>query len=62
MNAKTINAVIAHVESIDAQVEVLRATLETEALAADQRQYLARCFDLLHIELSAVRSYIEGLQ
>ncbi|HEX6097348.1 MAG TPA: hypothetical protein VF432_13550 [Thermoanaerobaculia bacterium] len=33
-------------------------TVEGEVLAPNQRQYLARCFDLLHMELAAVRRHL----
>lgn len=62
MKAETIDAVIAHIQSMHASVEVLRKTVDAEPLAANQRQYLARCFDLLQMELTAVRSYIEALR
>lgn len=62
MTAEAVDALIARIQSMDADVEVLRTAVDAEALAANQRQYLARCFDLLHMELAAVRSYIEGLR
>lgn len=48
--------------SMHDDVEVLRASIDAEPLAANQRQYLSRCFDLLHMEMTAVRNYIEGLR
>lgn len=62
MNGETVDALVARIQSMNAEVEVLRATVEAESLAANQRQYLARCFDLLQMELTAVRSYVEGLR
>lgn len=62
MKPESVNALITRLESIEAEVGVLQKTLEEELLAANQQQYLARCFDLLHMELAAVRSYIAGLR
>lgn len=62
MKAETVDALVAHIRSIDAQVEALRASVDAEPLPASQRQYLARCCDLLHLELTAARSCLEGLR
>lgn len=62
MQSETVNGLVARIQSMDAEVDVLRAAVDAEPLAANQRQYLARCFDLLHMELTAVRRYIEGLR
>lgn len=62
MKQETMDALIARLQSIEAEVGVLQSTVEAEVLAANQQQYLARCFDLLHLELSAVRSYIAALR
>ena len=56
------DGLIARIRSIEAEVETLQATIAAEPLATNQQQYLARCFDLLHMELSAVRTYIEDLR
>ena len=41
---------------------MLREAIAAEPLALNQQQYLARCFDLLHMELAAVRTYIADLR
>lgn len=61
MKRETVEALIGRIASIEAEVAVLHSMVEGEVLALDQRQYLARCFDLLHMELAAVGSYIAGL-
>ena len=55
------DGLIARIRAIEADVDRLQATVAAEAFAANQQQYLARCFDLLHMELSAVRTYIAHL-
>lgn len=61
MKPETVEALVGRIEAIEAEVGVLRSTVEGEVLAPNQRQYLARCFDLLHMELAAVRSYIDEM-
>ena len=62
MKPETVDTFIGRIEAIEAEVGLLQATMEGEGLAPSERQYLARCFDLLHIELAAVRSYIAALE
>ncbi len=62
MRDETAEALIARIRSIEADVGAMQAAVEAEELAPSQRQYLARCFDLLHMELAAVRIYIDGLR
>ena len=62
MNHETADAAIARIRSIETDLGVLQQTLEAEPLAQNQRQYLARCFDLLAMELTAVRTYIADLR
>jgi hypothetical protein len=38
-----------------------RRALDDERLAVSDRQYLSRCCDLLEMELSALREYLDGL-
>lgn len=61
MKPETVEALVGRIEAIAAEVGVLQSTVEGEVLAPNQRQYLARCFDLLHMELAAVRSYIDEM-
>ena len=58
MNAPGI---ISRVRTLEENVESLRRTLDGEDLATSDRQYLSRCFELLQMEVDALREYIEGL-
>ena len=49
------------VRTLEENVESLRRTLDGEDLATGDRQYLSRCFELLKMEVDALREYIEGL-
>ena len=60
ITTESADALIAHVRSIEAEVNTLQATVSAESLTVNQQQYLARCFDLLHMELAAVRTYISA--
>jgi hypothetical protein len=59
---ETADGLIARIRSIEADVDRLRSNVAAEPLAANQQQYLARCFDLLHMELAAVRTYLAELR
>lgn len=59
---ETADALIARIRSIEADVDMVQATVAAQPLAANQQQYLARCFDLLHMELAAVRTYIADVR
>lgn len=61
MEPETIGAVIARVSAIESDVAALRRTVDGETLAVSDHQYLARCFDLLDIELHALRQYLDGM-
>ena len=61
MDAQTTGAVIARVQAIESDIGELRRTIDAEALSMSDRQYLDRCFDLLNMELEALRQYIGGL-
>ena len=61
MKPETVEALVGRIEAIEAEVGVLQSAVGGELLAPNQRQYLARCFDLLHMELAAVRDYIAEL-
>jgi hypothetical protein len=58
MKPETADALVARIHAIEGEVDVLRSAVAAETLPANQQQYLARCFDLLHMELTAVRTYI----
>jgi hypothetical protein len=59
MNA--FGALIARLDAIQSDISELRRILDAEQLAVSDRQYLARCFDLLLMELDALRQYLGGL-
>jgi RNA polymerase-interacting CarD/CdnL/TRCF family regulator len=61
MQSETIGAAIARLQSVASDVSDLRRTLDAEGLSVSDRQYLSRCFDLLEMELSALRQYLDGL-
>ncbi|HEV3485863.1 MAG TPA: hypothetical protein VG106_10670 [Vicinamibacterales bacterium] len=61
MDAETIGAVIARVHGIESDVGALRRTIDAEQLSVSDRQYVSRCFDLLTMELDALRQYLRGL-
>lgn len=62
ITSETADALIERIRSLEAEVEVLQCTVEREPLSANQQQYLARCFDLLHMELTAVRTYVADIR
>ncbi|HEV7765111.1 MAG TPA: hypothetical protein VGQ76_08930 [Thermoanaerobaculia bacterium] len=61
MDAEAIEAVMSRVQAIESDIGGLRRTIDAETLAMSDRQYVARCFDLLHMELDALRQYLSGL-
>lgn len=61
MDAATIAASIERVQSIESEIGALRVAIDAEPLAVSDRQYLSRCFDLLHMELDALRQYLGGI-
>jgi hypothetical protein len=61
MDAETIGGAIARVQAIESDVVALKRTIVGEELSVSDHQYLSRCFDLLTMELDAVRQYLRGL-
>ena len=61
MEQETIGAVIARVSAIESDVAALRRAVDGETLAVSDHQYLGRCFDLLDLELRALRHYLDGM-
>lgn len=62
MEAETIGVLLEQVHAIEEQIRGLRRTVDAEALAVSDRQYLSRCFDLLDMELGAIGQYIDGMR
>ena len=52
---------IARLDAIQSDIGELRRIVDAEQLAVSDRQYLTRCFDLLIMELDALRQYLGGL-
>ena len=46
---------------IETDVASIRQTVESEDLGVSDRRYLSRCFDLLDMELRALKQYLLGL-
>ena len=61
MQPETIGAVVARMQAIESDVADLRMRVEAEELEISDRRYLSRCFDLLGMELRALRQYLVGL-
>ena len=57
----TFRALIARLDAIQSEIGELRRVLDAEQLAVSDRQYVTRCFDLLTMELEALRQYLDGL-
>lgn len=58
MNPQTADTLTARIHSIEAEIDALQSSIDAEQLPSSERQYLARCFELLHMELDAVRACI----
>ncbi|HEX6639819.1 MAG TPA: hypothetical protein VF215_01835 [Thermoanaerobaculia bacterium] len=52
---------LVRVQVIASDVVALRRTIDGAELSVSDHQYLSRCFDLLTMELDALRQYLEGL-
>lgn len=61
MQPETLGGFIVRLSAIESDLVALRTTLDREELAVSDRQYLKRCFELLAMELSAIRQYVAGL-
>lgn len=61
MDAETISRLIARAQAIESDIVALRRTVDGEELSVSDHQYLSRCFDLLTMELDALRQYLQGL-
>ncbi|HVS31084.1 MAG TPA: hypothetical protein VMS98_06490 [Thermoanaerobaculia bacterium] len=62
LHPETAGSIMSRVRSLEEDVEILRHALDGEDLASSDRQYLSRCFDLLKMEVDALREYIEALR
>ena len=61
MNGAVITAVLSRIETMESDLGRLRVIVDAEQLSISDQQYVARCFDLLHMELEALRQYLGGL-
>ncbi|HET7435832.1 MAG TPA: hypothetical protein VFN10_14080 [Thermoanaerobaculia bacterium] len=62
MTRETADTLVARIDSMSAEIDLLQAAIDAEELAPNQRQYISRCFELLHIELTTVTTYIKQLR
>lgn len=62
MQSETISTLTTRVGTLQADVGEFRRTIDLEELTVSDRQYLSRCFDLLDMELSALRDFLTGLR
>jgi len=58
MDAQTKGAVMSRVQAIASDIDALRRIVDAEPLSVSDRQYLSRCFELLQMELEALREYV----
>lgn len=58
MDSLTLRAAIALTRQIEWDVMELHRLIELERLRTGDRQYLSRCFDLLTMELLALREFM----
>lgn len=58
MDAQTKGAVMSRVQAIASDIDALRRIVDAEPLSVSDRQYLSRCFELLQMELKALREYV----
>jgi len=61
MDSLTFRAAIARTHELESEIAELRRQIELEALGPADSQYLSRCFDLLAMELLALRQFITRL-
>ncbi len=61
MQPDTISQVIERMQMIESDVASIRQAVESEDLGTSDRRYLSRCFDLLNMELHALKQYLIGL-
>lgn len=62
MQSDTISTLTTRVGTLQADISDLRRAVDLEELTVSDRQYLSRCFDLLDMELSALRDFLTGLR
>jgi hypothetical protein len=61
MTPEIVSGVLARLDGIGSEVTSLRRTVDAEPMQVSDRQYVSRCFDLLEMELGALRQYLHGL-
>ena len=61
MQSERFSQVIERMQLIETDVASIRQTVESEELGTSDRRYLSRCFDLLDMELRALKQYLLGL-
>lgn len=58
MDSPTLRAAILRTQEIETEIAELRRNVELEPLGPADLQYLTRCFDLLAMELLALRQFL----
>lgn len=61
MNPEKMDAVLLRIQAIESDLAALRHTIDAEQLSPGDHQYLSRCFDLLTMEVDALRQYLRGV-
>lgn len=61
MQPEAISQVIERIQMIESGMASIREAVESEDLGTSDRRYLSRCFDLLNMELRALKQYLLGL-
>ena len=61
MDSETMGGVLVRVQAVESDIVALRRTIDGEELSVGDHQYLSRCFDLLTMELDALRQYLQGI-
>lgn len=61
MTPEVLAGVVERLDGIADDVTSLRRMVDAEAMHVSDRHYVSRCFDLLDMELGALRQYLHGL-
>ncbi len=62
MNSDRWSPLLERVTGVESEIDSIRRSIEGEDLPPSDRQYVSRCFDLLDMELEALRQYLGALK
>jgi hypothetical protein len=62
MTREMVVGFVQRITMIERDVADLRHNVTVQELSMSDLRYLSRCFDLLKIELDALREYVDGLR